>query len=80
MRKASDFDDIACFIQMLVDRMRVGDQETFIACEQLVDSRGVVLWRITEQGVFLGHDAKKEMGGAAFCSACTKTPVASNHR
>ncbi len=61
MRPASNFDDLAIAVEVVVDDVRVGDEVAAVAVEQLSRGACVVRLRELEQHVLFRGDQHPEM-------------------
>jgi len=66
MGPAPDLDDVAGLVEMVVDRVGVGDEVTLVAGEQAVDGRAVVLVRVPVKDVPARRDEHPEVGPATL--------------
>src|SRR4051794_6216338 len=66
MGPAPDLDDLAARVQVVEDRVGVGDEIALVPAEELVDGGAVVLGRVCEQNVSRRRDHHPEMGAPAL--------------
>ena len=66
---APDLDHVAVFVEVIVDRVGIGDEMALVAGEQAIDGLAVVPVRVPVEDVPLGRDEHPEVGPAALCGA-----------
>ncbi len=66
VRPASDFEDRAVFVQVVVDRVGIGDQIALVAGEELVDGGAIVPGRVAVEHVSSGHDDDPEVAATTL--------------
>lgn len=66
VRPTATLDDVACLIEVVEDRVRVGDELAGEAAQQLVDGCGIVLRRVAEEHVLLGRHHHEEVSATAL--------------